>query len=126
VSEEDQMMQRRIEGKDMDKLLAADPFADFGLEKDTQFDQVSKYGIFCSKKEEEEMSKEGVFNYRLRRTMLAIEKFGIMAPQENLKLAKNLALFLIKLTDQHVNCIVETSMKLAQVTSKSTTETGLD
>lgn len=31
VSEEDQLIMRRIEGREAERLLASDPFADFGL-----------------------------------------------------------------------------------------------
>lgn len=50
VNEEDEVMYNRIQGKEIEKLLTYDPFSDFGMEKDSQFDQVSKYGIFCNKK----------------------------------------------------------------------------
>lgn len=50
VTEEDEVMYNRIQGKEIEKLLTYDPFSDFGMEKDSQFDQVSKYGIFCNKK----------------------------------------------------------------------------
>lgn len=111
---------RRIEGKDVEKLMAPDPFTDFGLEKDTQFDQVSKYGIFCNRQEEEQLSKEGVFNYRLHRTMFLIERLGIMSPQDNLKLGKSLALFLIKLTDHHITQVLQTAINIADFTVKPT------
>ncbi len=68
------------------------------------------------------MSKEGVFNYRLHRTMLLMEKTGLIVPQENIKLAKDLALFLIKLTDHHVGTILQSAMKVAEVTSRSSSE----
>jgi hypothetical protein len=122
ATEEDQMMLSRIHGREVEKLLVVDPFSDFGLEKDSQFDHVSKYGIFCSKKEEEEQSKEGVFNYRLHRTMFSMEKLGFLVPQENIKLAKDLALFVIRLTDHHLTEVLKTAMKVAQVTSRSNSE----
>lgn len=88
------------------------------MSRDNQFDEVSKYGIFSSKKEEMEVNREGVFNYRLHRTMQAIEKARLMVPQENIANAKKLALFLIRITDLHVNNLLEGCMKLAEVTSR--------
>lgn len=88
------------------------------MNRDNQFDEVSKYGIFSNKKEEMELNREGVFNYRLHRTMLAIEKARLMVPQENIANAKKLAMFLIKLTDLHVSTLVEGCMKMAELTSK--------
>jgi hypothetical protein len=54
--------------------------------------------------------------------MLIMEKAGLIVPQENLKLAKDLALFLIKLTDHHVSNVLESAMKVAEVTSRSSSE----
>lgn len=79
---------------------------------------MSKYGIFSSKKEEMELNRDGVFNYRLHRTMQAIEKTRLMVPHENIANAKKLAMFLITLTDLHVNSLIEGCMKTAEVTSR--------
>jgi hypothetical protein len=42
-----------------------------------------------------------------------MEKSGLIVPHEDIKLSKNLALFLIKLTDHHVLNVLKTSMKVA-------------
>ena len=47
-----------------------------------------------------------------------MEKSGLLVPHENIKLSKNLALFLIKLTDHHVTNVLRSSMKVAEVTSR--------
>lgn len=83
------------------------------MNRDNQYDEVSKYGIFSNKKEEMELNRDGAFNYRLHRTMLAIEKTRLMVPQENIANAKKLAMFLIKLTDLHVSTLIEGCMKIA-------------
>lgn len=51
-----------------------------------------------------------------------MEKSGLIVPHENIRLSKNLALFLIKLTDCHVLNVLKTSMKVAEVTSRSGSE----
>lgn len=45
--------------------------------------------------------------------MELIDKFHFLDPQRNLKIAKNLSIFLIKLTDYHMNNAIENTVKNA-------------
>ena len=60
ATEEDQLVINQIEGRFLEVSPPVDPFADFSLTRDNQFDEVSKYGIFSSKKEEMELNRDGV------------------------------------------------------------------
>jgi hypothetical protein len=83
---------------------------------------VSKYGIFRNKAEEKELSKENVLNWRLHRTIYMLEKYGLMNPHANIKSARNIAVYIIKMTDRHIQTIMEKTMKIAKLTLRATVQ----
>lgn len=81
---------------------------------------ISKYGIFRNKAEEKELSKEKVLNWRLHRTIYMLEKHGILNPHANIKSARNIAVYVIKLTDRHIQILLEKTMKIAKLALRAT------
>jgi hypothetical protein len=51
-----------------------------------------------------------------------LEKYGIMNPYANIKSARNIAVYVIKLTDRHIQTIYEKTMKIARLTLRESVQ----
>ena len=51
-----------------------------------------------------------------------LEKYGLMNPHVNIKSARNIAVYIIKLTDRHIQTIMEKTMKIAKLTLRATVQ----
>jgi len=51
--------------------------------------------------------------------MQVLEKYGIINPHSNIKSARNIAVFVIKLTDRHIQTIFQKTMTLAKIALRS-------
>lgn len=83
------------------------------------FDGVSEYGIFKTAHEESRMAEEGVYKYRLHRTISFMDKHGFIAPMQNIYLARDIAAFIIKLTDAHLKNILTKALTYAKLSSQN-------
>ncbi len=51
-----------------------------------------------------------------------LEKYGIINPYTNIKSARNIAVYVIKLTDRHIQTVMEKTMKIAKLTLRATVQ----
>ena len=51
-----------------------------------------------------------------------LEKYGLMNPHVNIKSTRNIAVYIIKLTDRHIQTIMEKTMKIAKLTLRATVQ----
>jgi len=64
------------------------------------------------------MASEGVYKYRLHRTISFLDRHSFIQPHQNLKLARDIAAFIIKLTDLHLAKIVGAALINAKVSAQ--------
>ncbi len=79
-------------------------------------DGKSEYGVFNNEIEEFNKNLEGIYNYRLHRTIKFLEQITTIDTYRNIERSKDYALFIIKLTNAHLQHMLKQTILNCQLT----------